>query len=522
MSHVLQLAVLGGSEWRRVPLGRMGSYTTADLGGLEGRLETRNGSVALEIRGSGRGPIESHTVRLGSVLAVEREDGAARERRTFALEAPRAAVVRGVVRAGPEVEEVRLMGPGSELRKGADGWSFLASGGGKLRFEALGRRQTPRRALLPLRFTAHSATWTRVSATQTRARGRVAARVRQGRLEALAVDLPAEAEVLSVKGEIAGWDVEDSVLTVTPLEPVEESITATLEMRLPASRELTSPLLRVRGSARDRFLTAVSVEGDGLLELVAGASLRPASPEELSSLPSAWVGGQRFFAVAGGEAPRWRVEWAEGTEVLAAQVDRLLVDLAVGESGLAGYRVWAEIRSRGVRHLRLTPPPGFELIEARRDGARVTPGRAGEAVVVPLAAQSRWVYLAGTIPLEVPVKGELQLPMPALSAPASTVDVRALLPPSREWRLAEGARSGAVEAPPSAAALPSASSGAQANFIAAQIASRPHSTGVADPPGLFPLPPGYREIEASWSALSAAPAPLALEILPAREDDSWF
>ncbi|MEO1087456.1 MAG: hypothetical protein AAFY88_24725, partial [Acidobacteriota bacterium] len=243
------------------------------------------------------------------------------------------------------------------------------------------------------------------------------------------------------------------------------------------------------------------------------------TPSELSRLPDEVTDGRRFFAVEGSAPPRWRVEWARGTEVLAAQVDRLLVDVAVGEAGRAGYQVWAELRSRGVRHLWLTLPAGFEMIGAWRDGAPVTPGRSGESLAIPLTAQNRWVQVTGTVPLELISKGELTLELPTLSAPAATVEVRAVLPSSRRYALADPKRAGLVGPPPLARA-PQARP-ASSNYIASQIgAFRPFKVGRA--PGLFSSPPGYAEFEMSWSALSTKPGAVKLEVETEKEGTSWF
>ncbi|MEM8997308.1 MAG: hypothetical protein AAGF23_21170, partial [Acidobacteriota bacterium] len=516
LTHRIELALFS-KEWQRIDLGRVGSFVDAALGDLEGRLDTAGGDVALKVRGRGHGDVGIYRIQLRSVLAVGSADESTRDLRGLELQVPRAAVVRGVLRTGEDVEEVELIGAGSRLRGGGGEWSFVALGGGALSFELRGRRRTPRRALLPLRFDATSATWAEVSRNRVRVSGRVEARVIQGRLETLELELPDGAEVATVDG--AGWDARDGGLTLTPRVPAEDFFVATVELSLPPADEISSPLLRVRGGARSRHLTAVAAAGDGLLELVDGASLRAATPAELAALPSEVVHGRRFFAVEGPAPPRWRVEWARGTEVLAAQVDRLLVDVAVGEAGRAGYQVWAELRSRGVRHLALAPPEGFELIGAWRDGAPVTPGQSGASLAIPLTAHNRWVQITGTVPLEAVSKGRLELPLPTLSAPAARVEARAVLPPRRRYALADPSRAGEVGEPPRAE--PSPVRPAPTNFIASQIGAR-RSVDPSFIPLLFERPPGYHEIGASWSALSRRPGALVIDVEPEKAGASWF
>ena len=38
----------------------------------------------------------------------------------------------------------------------------------------------------------------------------------------------------------------------------------------------------------------------------------------------------------------------------------------------------------------------------------------------------------------------------------------------------------------------------------------------------IPVPAGFTELLASWSALSANPAPLAIHVKSAKEDNPWF
>src|SRR6185503_13802848 len=88
----------------------------------------------------------------------------------------------------------------------------------------------PRRAQLPLRYEATTATATTLSRTRLQVLGWVEARVAQGRLETLRVPVPAGLEVADVRGSHAGWKVEAGTLVVTPLAPVEDTWTVEVEM----------------------------------------------------------------------------------------------------------------------------------------------------------------------------------------------------------------------------------------------------------------------------------------------------
>jgi hypothetical protein len=131
------------------------------------------------------------------------------------------------------------------------------------------------------------------------------------------------------------------------------------------------------------------------------------------------------------------------------------------------------------------------------------------------------VHLEGVIPLDLPKgDGALSVPLPALSAPVAKVEVRLILPGGRSYELAEKARAGQIGAPPGTAARKAVSGlGAQAN---AQINSGLTFSTQEGAPALFNVPPGFASLQASWSALSAAPPPLAVRVEKEKEKREWF
>jgi hypothetical protein len=151
------------------------------------------------------------------------------------------------------------------------------------------------------------------------------------------------------------------------------------------------------------------------------------------------------------------------------------------------------------------------------DGAR------GNSLAIPLLTQdeAQVVYLSGVIPLSLPRKdGPVQIPLPALSAPAARVEVRLLLPGGRSYELAEKARAGSISPPPGTSARrPVSELGQQANL---QINSGQAIPLSSSAPSLFRRPAGFVEVDAAWSALSATPAPLAIRVEAEKEKREWF
>ncbi|MBW8874108.1 MAG: hypothetical protein JF614_04030 [Acidobacteria bacterium] len=515
-------------KWQTVPLGDPGSFIHADLAGVEGRVDASDKGWALHVRGRGR-----HEVRLESAVPVTRDETATRPTWRFGLKLPPAAVVRGriAVATTTAVEEVEIDGAGQmspqEGKAAGRPWSFVAVPGGEAHWTLSGRATLPARAQLPLRWEATSATATALTRTRLRVFGWIEARVAQGRLAELRVPIPDGLEVASVQGG-AGWKMDGRTLVVTPLAPVEDAFAVELELTGEPRDAFATPLLLPQGSARTTLLAkAVLKGGDGQLSLADPGSLRTAGDADAARLPASLrsAEGKLYVVTDAARPPRWAAEWAERTEVLASEIDRLLVDVAVGEAGRASYQLWAEVRNRGAQQLTFVLPAGFELASARDDGAPVTPGTAaGGGLSVPLLTQeaTQVVHLSGLLPLALPRDdGRLEVPLPALSAPAARIEVRVVLPGGRSYKLADAARNGTISAPPGTA--PRKPAAGMARQVDAQVNSALRSSPApAAVTAFFAIPPGFTEIRAAWSALSATPAPLALRAEVEKERPQWF
>lgn len=508
--------------WQKVPLGDLGSVTDIELPpGLEARIEG-GAEPQLLLRGKGR-----FRVRLDSVRPLEKDLAATRPSSVFSFAPPPAALLRGTLATPAEVEEAALPQGGLLLPAGPQKWTFLASfvPGSRLSFSLFGRRVLPEKALLPLRYEARIFTDTTLSRTQLQVQAQVELTVAQGRLEELWLEIPAGLEVVAAEGgPLAGWKVEGGRLRVLPLQPVEERLAFGLRLRGKNATAFTSPLLLPQGSRRTLQLAAARLRGDGLLDLVDPGSARTATENEKEGL--ALAAEIPVYALADAGRPmRYEAVWAEGTEVLAAQIDRLLVDVAVGAGGRAAYQVWAEVRNRGTLSLELKMPAGFELIDADRDGEKVALGRsAGGGFEVPLFAgeETQVVHLRGLLPMELPAgkTGDLALALPALSAPAARVEARLLLPQQLSAELADGSRRQPIGPPPGVSGrLLKRDDALRSNAIAQQLG---RSFAPQEAGGLFRRPEGFAQLEAGWSALSSAPAPMLVHLGRQEEVAPWF
>lgn len=514
--------------WQRVPLGQNLSVTQADFGALEGRVEVEvkegtDDALVLVVRGRG-----THRVRLESISPVLRDETAVRPTWRLYFWSPDAAVVRGRITAPPEVEEVELSREPGLVRRSADtrGWVFVAAPGQFTQLRLIGKATAPQQDKLPLRFEATAATTASLSRTRLGVRGWVEARVAQGRLSRLVIPVPPGLEVVAARGPmVAGWEMVEGDLVVTPVSPVEDTFAVEMELSGDPKDEFVSPLLIPKDSSRTSLLVKAALRGDGLLNLIEAGSARTPDSREVSRLPESLqkVGGRIFAVLDPARPPRWEAVWAERSEVLAVQIDRLLVDVAVGQAGRASYQLWAEVRNRGAQQLVLNLPAGFELVDGRRDGVPVEAGTAGSnggAIAIPLLTSGapQVVHVQGLMPLALPrAEGELVVPLPALSAPAARVEVRVVLPGGRTYSLADPTRAGVVSLPLARGVERNVS-----NLMAQQVTSKTGRTASLAAWTLFDQPPGFSRIEAAWSALSANPTPLAIRVQAGKEKVEWF
>ncbi len=534
--HTRQIVdlVLWAEGWQEIPLSLVGTPLEVDWGDLEGRLDVSGSLSAASLKARGRG---RHRVVIRSVTDLDEDEEAERPARFWRFRSPTAAVVGGFVQGQGPDEEIAFgnngrIAPGQGLLKATETTGKYALNlvrGREVELRVLGPRTAPDLEGLPLRLTHELVSILEVSRTRVALRASVLLRVFQGRLESSGFSVPEGFEVTSVEGHHQGWDVNDDTLTVFWPGGRKAQLSITVEMMGPASDRVQDPILRPIQGEVSRHLVMARARGDGLLELENADVMRSATAEEKKTAPVDERAGGRALALRDpADGPVWTVVWADSARVLSTQVDRLLVDVLVGRSGKAAYQIWAEVRNRGSRLLKIQPPAGFRWVSASRDGSPLVPGLAqgssvadGNLVVaVDSGDQSRAIHLVGMVDLSLPGRdGVLNLPIPQFSAPVARVEIRVSLPPGYEYSLKESSRRGEVGSPPRRAVDRHAL--LQTNQIASQLAQYvPEAT--VNEGDLWLLPSGFSELEAVWSALSPSPQPLQIQVERQREDSSWF
>lgn len=501
--------------WHSVPL-------PGDLPLLGLRATTGEARIAEDDRGRRlefRGAPGRHRVEFDSSVAVHSDRTATRPTASFVVTLPAAARVAGTLTAGEGVGEVTGDGAVRVEPTGPRSWRFTGWPGEVAGFTLAGA-PVAATAEGPLRFEVTTSTALALHRTRRQADAWLAGEVTGGRLERLAMPAPAGFEIVSVDGlEGLGWDVREGRLEITFAGAAPKSWRIHAALAADEAETSEVPLLLPAGARRTFVVTKAEARGGGLLERADGGGGRPAEPNELDRLPPEFRArlGEPLVVATGAPAPRWRVAWPADTEVLGAQVDRLLVDVLVGEHGRAFYQVWAVVRANGAPDLDFHLPGAARLVASRRDGTPARLGLRHGAWVAPLVSRDseQILFWSAEIDLSWPRGGgRLEIPMPALSSPISTIEVRAGLPGGFRYEWLDPSRRGVIGGPPAAAAEKAGANELGRQFMANTIQK---FVPAGESGGFQPLPGGFQHLEATWSTLGTAPSPLVLTVRSIEE-----
>ena len=503
-------------SWQKIPLPKSGSFVKADFGNLEGRVVI-DSEWYLHVRGKGR-----HTIRLESMVNVDRDQNTTRETWSLEMVLPKAARARGELIAPAAIKEIQsskglILGPSA-----ANGvWTFVAQPDWLLKATFLGPAADDGKTLLPPRFQAVSATAVSARTTRLEAYAFVGVTLSQGQLTEMRMPIPEGFEPVSVTGAPdADWERDGEALLIKPITPVKERFD--LEIKLVASPRNTfeAPVLLPENAARISVYVSATADEEGLLRLKASGSGKTSRGNGL--LPKAFqeLGGYTLAVADPENLPVWEVIWPERTDVLTAKVDRITLDVLVGANGRAGYRLWALIRNTGQAFMPVAMPTGFELIHAEINGYEAKPGRSGENLMIPLhgTRAEQVVYLSGVIPLALPSgDGEIAIAPPAFSAPVGKIEIRVQLPDDYESTLADLRRTGRIsKLPARRKSADSSSMIADRVFLASEPEWSPRTWS------LFPNAPGAQSLEASWNTLAPVPEPLIIKLEATKIKKEWL
>ncbi|MEP7009458.1 MAG: hypothetical protein ABJC13_03970 [Acidobacteriota bacterium] len=487
----------------------LGSLISVAAVGCEAAIDSPHGASGpafLRLRGSGR-----HTVTVESALPVPLDLNAVEAERHLEVTWPAAGWVTGTLTAGNGIQRIEAQTGGTAAEDGPGRWSLVGDPGARLSLRLFGQpAPVAPTADEPLSFDVDTASALAVSRARRRVTSFLEIHVRGGRpetFEGLSVPVPAGYEVLAATGDrVADWEVKSATLAIRLRRQTARDFSLQIQLAADPATEVDSPVLVPAEARTVRAARKVAVRAnDGLLEPIGPQPLERLAVDQLGAFASGFrdAPGEPLRAEPGRLSPLWRVTWATGGEVLTGQIDRLVVDVLIGEAGTAHYQLWADARN-GESALVLGLPASARLLTARRDGVEVTPGRlSGGAVgggidewALPMVVReaSQVAYLDALIDAPFPAQGgRLSIPLPRLGIPASRVEVRVVAPPGFLYTFAEPGRAGSVSPPPGGLSARS---------------SQPSWISFLDAPA------GFSVFEANWAGWSKEPPPLLIDVKP--------
>jgi len=301
----------------------------------------------------------------------------------------------------------------------------------------------------------------------------VSVEVVQGAAREVRIKLPEKITINQVWGAaVADWEIKESELIVTFLEPVEQSTRFVIngETRTARDGKIEIPLLRLLNNERDTGGVAVEVLGAGEIKDVKSQGLENADASELGQV----VAGRQSpslvaFRFRSGDARAVRrltvdVARYDQQAVLMANVEEARYHVLLSREGKTLVQARYAIRNNQRNFLKVTLPAGAVVWSASLSGRPVKPGQSPDgSLLLPLektrageeapAFVLEFIYLSRETAW--PDKGRARLALPALDLPVSRTGVLLYHPPQFRVTAEPGAfRAQPYEGPESAALRP--------------------------------------------------------------------
>lgn len=270
--------------------------------------------------------------------------------------------------------------------------------------------------------------------------------VTQGEAREIRLHLPEKINVNQVSGAaVADWEMRDSDLAVTFLEPVEHStrFVVSCETRLPRDGEIGVPLLRLVDAERETGGVAVEVLGAGEIKEPKSQGLEEADASDLGEMISSRQSpSMAVYRFRSGD-PSMRaltldiVRYTQQA-VLLANVEEARYSVLVSNDGKSLVQARYAVRNNQRNFAKVTLPAGATVWSAALSGKPVRPGQSPDgSLLIPLE-KSRGGEDAPEFVVELVYftrgakwddKGNFQLALPTLDLPVSRTGLLVYYPP---------------------------------------------------------------------------------------------
>ena len=394
---------------------------------------------------------------------------------SISLPSTPSGVTRASVRLPKQGVEIKLTGGLlADKTESATESKWLAYGRGNEPLAFTWKRKTEdHRSSQALRFRGSLTELTGLGEDSTTVVAEVNVEVTQGAAREVRISLPGKVTINQVAGAmVADWEMKDGQLSVSFLEPLEQSAKFIVsgETRSPRDGKIEIPLLRLLNAERDTGGVAVEVLGAGEINEFKSEGLENADASDLgevvASRQSTSLSAFRFRA-GDAKTPRsLTVNVARYTPqaVLMANIAEARYNVLITNEGKMLVQARYAVRNNQRNFLKITLPQGAILWSASLAGKPVRPGQSPDgSVLLPLEKShagedspefaAEIVYLSrGTAWND---KGRFNLALPALDLPISRTGLLVYHPPLFKVTPEPGAfRAEAYEAPASAALNP--------------------------------------------------------------------
>jgi hypothetical protein len=271
--------------------------------------------------------------------------------------------------------------------------------------------------------------------------------VTQGAARVARIQIPDKVTINQVLGAmVADWEVKANELSVTFLEPVEQTarFVVTGETRSPREGQIDIPLLRLLNVERETGGVAVEVLGAGEIKDLKSEGLDSADATDLgemvSNRQSPSLAAFRFRTGDSKLTRSLSLNVARYTPqaVLMANVSEARYQVLISGEGKTLVQARYAVRNNQRNFLKITLPPGATLWSASLAGKAVRPGQSPDGSLLLPLDKSRAGEEAPEFAVEVVYlsrgtawndKGQFKLALPALDLPVSRTGLLVFHPP---------------------------------------------------------------------------------------------
>jgi hypothetical protein len=431
--------------WVRVPI-------PSGLLVREARLDGKLVSLVPSGGGKSGGQLSallSHPGRFVLLLDIALPIASSAGEESISLPSTASGVTRAVVQLPRQGVDVRLAGGllSEKSESSAESkWIAYARGNEPLSF-AWKRKTEDHRATQPLRLRGSLTQLLGLGEDSTSINAEVNLEVTQGAAREARIHVPEKVTINQVLGAmVADWEVQAGELSVTFLEPVEQSarFVITGETRTLREGSIEIPVLRLINAERETGGVAVEVLGAGEIKDLKSEGLETADATDLGEMISTRQSPSlAAFRFRSGNAKLTRaltVEVARYTPqaVLMANVEEARYQVLLSSEGKSIVQARYAVRNNQRNFLKITLPQAATLWSASLAGKAVRPGQSPDGSLLLPLDKARAGEDAPEFAVEIVYltrgpawndKGQFKLALPALDLPVSRTGLLVYHPP---------------------------------------------------------------------------------------------